>query len=396
MLFSSAAAALGAPGRGTTRRRTRSSTRWPPHRQADGPARGVAGLGPVGAGQRDDRPPERRGPGPDQPRRDDRPGRRGRPGAARPGRRQGRGAAGADPAGPGRAAGAGRPRRGAAAAVARPGGRPGAPARRRAGTRTAAGALRARLAAMAEAERDRLLLDLVRAHAAAVLGHASPETVEAGPRVQGPRLRLADRGRAAQPAGRGHRAAAARHAGLRLPHPGGAGRASCAAELLGERQPAAGAGAGAGRPRPGEPVAIVGMGCRFPAGCADPGGPVGAAGVGDRRDRPGSRPTGAGTWTACSTPTRITRGPPTPARAGSWHDAGGVRRGVLRDHPAGGAGDGPAAAAAAGGVLGGAGARRDRPGVAARHRRPACSSGAASSGYGSRPRTAADGRRATC
>ena len=45
---------------------------------------------------------------------------------------------------------------------------------------------------------------------------------------------------------------------------------------------------------------------------------------------------------------------------------GRVRSGVLRDQPAGGAGDGPAAAAAARGVLGGAGAGRARPGHAAR------------------------------
>ena len=63
------------------------------------------------------------------------------------------------------------------------------------------------------------------AHAATVLGHADPGTVHRGRAVQGPRLRLADRGRAAQPARRGHRAAAARDARLRPPRRHGARRA---------------------------------------------------------------------------------------------------------------------------------------------------------------------------
>jgi candicidin polyketide synthase FscB len=60
----------------------------------------------------------------------------------------------------------------------------GGPARRMAAVAAGAGgveglaALRERLAGMAGPERDRVLLDLVRAHAAAVLGHVSPEAVE--------------------------------------------------------------------------------------------------------------------------------------------------------------------------------------------------------------------------
>ena len=87
----------------------------------------------------------------------------------------------------------------------------------------------------------------------------------------------------------------------------------------------------------------------------------------------GSPPTGAGT-----SGRRIGQPGAGIARAGGFvHERGGVRRGVLRDQPAGGAGDGPAAAAAARGVLGGAGAGRDRPGVAARQPRPGCSPGPA-------------------
>ena len=133
-----------------------------------------------------------------------------------------------------------------------------------------------------------------------------------------PRLRLADRGGAAQPAGRGDRAAAAGDAGVRLPDPGGAGRVPAWPSCWRAGRPRRrGAGAGAGDRggradrdrRDGLPVPGRGGGSRRTCGSWWPSG--------DGRDLGRSRPTAAGTWRRCSTRTRITRGRPTRARAGS-------------------------------------------------------------------------------
>ena len=204
----------------------------------------------------------------------------------------------------------------------------------------------------------------------------------AGPGVQRPRLRLADRGRAAEPAERRDRAAAARHAGLRLPDPGGAGRVTCGPSCSGRRRtrrrrsrPAAVGGRGAGRDRgDGLPVPRRGARARRSCGSCWPRATDAISGFpadrgwdldGPVRPRSGSR-----------------RAPRTRAQGGFVHDAARVRPGVLRDQPAGGAGDGPAAAAAA---RGRAGRRWSGPGSTRRRcaaRRPGCSPGAVASGYG--------------
>ena len=127
-----------------------------------------------------------------------------------------------------------------------------------------------------------------------------------------------------------------------------------------------------------EPVAIVGMACRFP-GAANVAeywrlldGGVDAITETPRErwdlarwfDEDGSRP-----------------GKMAVRHGGFVERDSTVRRAASSDLAAGGAGDGPAAAAAARGGVGGAGGRRAAARAAARAARPACSSGMCSNDY---------------
>ncbi|GCE00989.1 type I polyketide synthase [Embleya hyalina] len=138
---------------------------------------------------------------------------------------------------------------------------------RRAPARTSdtARALVRRLAALPEAEQDRLLVDLVRTHAAGVLGHADARTID-------PDRAFGELGLDSL-AALELRTRLSTAVGLRLPatmlfdHPcARAVGVHLRARLL--DAPTPGRAAAVARPVTDEPVAIVAIGCRFPGGVA--------------------------------------------------------------------------------------------------------------------------------
>src|SRR5262249_22336855 len=145
-------------------------------------------------------------------------------------------------------------------------GRGGGPARPAAAAAAGTGPLRGQLAGLPAAEQDRVLTGLVREHAAAVLGHPGPAAVEPG-------RAFTDLGFDSLTAVE-LRNLLATVTGLTLPatlvfdYP-------TPVALAGVLRAGVGGGAGAvpgaaAVAVAGEPIAIVGMGCRFPGGVTSP------------------------------------------------------------------------------------------------------------------------------
>ncbi len=266
---------------------------------------------------------------------------------------------------------------GPAGAAARARARAGAPGARHGGS------LARRLAGRPEAERDALVLELVRSEVAAVLGHDSAAAVEperAFKELGFDSLAAVElRNRLVQR----HRSAAARDAGLRLSQRRAVAEAPALRVEVRGSAPAAQAQrarrrrATTSRSRSSAWAAATRAGYPRPRSCGEL--------VAEGRDAISAFPADRG-WDL-EAPLR-----PRPGHTRHQLYPRGrlplrrrrVRRGVLRDQPARGAGDGSPAAAAAGDLLGGAGGRRDRS-------RSRCAAARRGSSPGSCPTTTAPG-----
>ncbi|TYC16102.1 SDR family NAD(P)-dependent oxidoreductase [Actinomadura syzygii] len=149
-------------------------------------------------------------------------------------------------------------------------GRPRQAAKAGTGGAGTAGALRARLAALPEAERTQAMLEIVRAHAASVLGHDDPRTVE-------PERAFRDLGFDSLSAVE-QRNRLNQVTGLRLPatlvfdYPTPVVLARYLVdEVMGAASSAsAGAAVAVRAPVDDEPIAIIGMACRYPGDVTTP------------------------------------------------------------------------------------------------------------------------------
>ena len=193
--------------------------------------------------------------------------------------------------------------------------------RRRAASTASPQGLAARLAGQTPEQRLGTLTGMVTAATAAVLGHPDPGALDSGRPFK-------DLGIDSLTALELRNTLSAQ-TGLSLPatlvfdHPTPTRPGHHLAGLLGgSGQPAVPVTRIAARTE--EPVAVVGMACRFPGGVGFGGGVVGSGGRRGRTRWARSPRIGAGTSRSCSTPTRMRRAKPIRAVGGFLDDAAGL------------------------------------------------------------------------